>query len=50
MLGARSRVRSHLRGEALDALLGEHAAGGRQRGGALWTLLTLEVFLRREGW
>ena len=45
-----ARIRRHVRGEAVDALLAEHAAGARQRGGALWTLLTLEVFLRREGW
>lgn len=45
-----ARVRRHLRPAAIDALLAEHAAGTRQRGGALWTLLTLEVFLRREGW
>jgi asparagine synthase (glutamine-hydrolysing) len=51
MLGApNARIRRHLRGEGVDALLAEHAAGTRQRGGALWTLLTLEVFLRREGW
>jgi asparagine synthase (glutamine-hydrolysing) len=51
MLGAHdASIRRHLRGEAVDALLAEHAAGTRQRGGALWTLLTLEVFLRREGW
>ena len=51
MLGARdARIRRHLRGDAVDALRAEHAAGTRQRGGALWTLLTLEVFLRREGW
>jgi asparagine synthase (glutamine-hydrolysing) len=45
-----AHVRRHLRGEAIDALLAEHASGARNRGGALWTLLTLEVFLRREGW
>jgi len=51
MLGRpEARVRRHLRGEAVDALLAEHATETRQRGGALWTLLTLEVFLRREGW
>ncbi|MFL5864596.1 MAG: asparagine synthase (glutamine-hydrolyzing) [Solirubrobacteraceae bacterium] len=51
MLGARNaRVREHLRGDAIDALLAEHASGERTRGGGLWTLLTLEVFLRREGW
>ena len=45
-----ARIRRHVRADAVDALLAEHAAGTRQRGGALWTLLTLEVFLRREGW
>ena len=51
MLGAPdARIRRHLRGDAVDALLAQHAAGTRQRGAALWTLLTLEVFLRREGW
>ena len=51
MLGSpEARIRRYLRGEAVDALLAEHAAGTRQRGGALWTLLTLEVFLRREAW
>ena len=37
-------------GSAIDALLAEHASGQRNHGHALWTLLTLEVFLRREGW
>ena len=37
-------------GDALDRLLAEHARGTRNHGHALWTLLTLEVFLRREGW
>ena len=51
MLGtADARVREHLRSEAVDALLAEHASGKRNRGAALWTLLTLEVFLRREDW
>jgi asparagine synthase (glutamine-hydrolysing) len=45
-----ARVRRHLRPEAIDALLSEHESAVRNRGGALWTLLTLEVFLRREGW
>ncbi len=51
MLGSRdARVRRHLRGEAIDALIAEHAGGDRNRGGALWTLLTLEVFLRKQDW
>jgi asparagine synthase (glutamine-hydrolysing) len=45
-----ARLRRHLKAGAVDALLAEHTAGHRNRGGALWTLLTLEVFLRREGW
>ena len=50
-LGARdARVREHLAGAAVDAMLAEHRAGARNHGHALWTLLTLEVFLRREGW
>jgi asparagine synthase (glutamine-hydrolysing) len=51
MLGARdARIRTHLRGDAIDALIAEHRDGRRKRGGALWTLLTLEVFLRMQGW
>jgi hypothetical protein len=34
----------------VDALIAEHRDGRRNRGGALWTLLTLEVFLRKEDW
>ena len=51
MLGSPdARVRRHLRGEAVDAVIAEHASGRRNRGGALWTLLTLEVFLRKQDW
>ncbi|MCW2992075.1 MAG: asnB, partial [Solirubrobacterales bacterium] len=51
MLGSPSaRVRAHLDGDAVDRLLAEHAGGERPRGHQLWALLTLEVFLRREGW
>jgi asparagine synthase (glutamine-hydrolysing) len=45
-----ARVRRYLVPEALNRLLAEHNAGGANHGQALWTLLTLEVFLRREGW
>ena len=45
-----ARVREHLSGEALQRMLADHRAGTRNHGHALWTLLTLEVFLRREGW
>ena len=51
MLGSpEARVRSRLDGAAVDRLLGEHREGVANHGPALWTLLTLEVFLRREGW
>ena len=43
-------LRQHVDGAALDALLNDHATGQRQLGHAMWTLLTLEVFLRRQGW
>jgi asparagine synthase (glutamine-hydrolysing) len=45
-----ARVKQHLEPEAVDRILAEHQAGQRNHGHALWTLLTLEVFLRREGW
>jgi asparagine synthase (glutamine-hydrolysing) len=45
-----ARVRHFVRGEAIDRLLGEHGTGHRNHGQVLWLLLTLEVFLRREGW
>lgn len=50
MLGASARVRAHLRGDSLDALLAEHRAGQAAHGHALWTLLTLEIFLRQQDW
>jgi hypothetical protein len=31
-------------------MLAEHESGKQNHGHALWTLITLEVFLRREGW
>lgn len=45
----RARLRQHVVPEALDGLLAEHRAGV-SHGHALWTLLTLEVFLRRHDW
>ena len=50
-LGAQdASVKRHLVPESVDALLREHWSGARNHGHALWTLLTLEVFLHREGW
>jgi asparagine synthase (glutamine-hydrolysing) len=50
LLGTGARVRNHLDGEALDALLAEHRTGKARHGHPLWSLLTLELFLRRHGW
>ena len=47
---ADARVKSHLEGNAVDALVAEHLGGIDDHGEALWTLLTLEVFLRNQGW
>ena len=50
-LGARdARVRHHLCGDTIDRLILEHRANRQDHGHALWMLLTLEVFLRRERW
>jgi asparagine synthase (glutamine-hydrolysing) len=46
----RARIRQYLAGAPLDALLGEHLSGHARHGHALWTLLTLDVFLERERW
>jgi asparagine synthase (glutamine-hydrolysing) len=49
-LGRGARVRAHVVGDELDRLLGEHRSAVHNHGNALWTLLTLELFLRRYGW
>jgi asparagine synthase (glutamine-hydrolysing) len=48
-LGAGARLRRRLRPEALDALLATHLDGRGDRGHALFTLLTLELWLRKHG-
>jgi asparagine synthase (glutamine-hydrolysing) len=45
-----ARIRAHLAPGVVDRILHEHSTGARNHGQALWALLTLEVFLRREGW
>lgn len=45
-----ARVRTYLKSEPIDDLLAQHRSGQRNHGYALWTLLTLEVFLRRSDW
>ncbi len=46
----RARLRAHVRGEALDDMLGEHFSGRANHRDSLWALLTLELFLRDRGW
>jgi asparagine synthase (glutamine-hydrolysing) len=50
LLPPSARVRAHLQGEAIDGIVGEHLSGTADHGHALWTLVTLEEFLRRQGW
>jgi asparagine synthase (glutamine-hydrolysing) len=51
MLGSPSAyVKDHLRPEGVDRLLREHKEGTCDHGHAIWALLTLEVWLRKEGW
>jgi asparagine synthase (glutamine-hydrolysing) len=50
MLGDGARLREHVDNAALDALLIEHSSGRATHGHALWTLLTLETFLRSNQW
>jgi asparagine synthase (glutamine-hydrolysing) len=45
-----SRVHDYLCADAIESLVNEHQAGAANHGNAIWTLLTLEVFLRRQGW
>jgi asparagine synthase (glutamine-hydrolysing) len=46
---ADARVRRNLEPAVIDRLIAEHR-GGASHGHALWMLLTLEVFLRQQGW
>ena len=43
-----ARVKEHLAPDAVDRLIAEHQSRAQNHGHALWTLLTLEVFLRGE--
>jgi asparagine synthase (glutamine-hydrolysing) len=45
-----TRVAEHLDRSAVRSMLAEHQSRSQNHGHALWTLLTLEVFLRQEGW
>ncbi len=45
-----SRVREYLAPPAIDEIVNEHQASAANYGDTIWSLLTLEIFLRREGW
>ncbi len=45
----KAAVRHHLAPQAVSTLVGEHLAGANH-GHALWTLVTLDVFLQKQGW
>ena len=45
-----ARVRSHLESVVVDRIVHEHASGQANHGHVLWSLLTLEVFLRQQDW
>ncbi len=45
-----SRLAHHVKADVVGALVAEHRNGAADHGHALWALLTLEVFLRHEGW
>ena len=45
-----ARLAAHVSAPAVRAMADAHRRGAANHGHALWTLLTLETFLRREGW
>ncbi len=45
-----ARLRAHLAPAPLKEMVAQHVAGAANHGQALWTLLMLETFLRREKW
>ncbi len=49
LCGPDARIAHHCKGDSVRDLVARHQAG-TNLGHAVWTLLTLEVFLRREGW
>ena len=51
MLSGRStRVGELVDGSAVRSIVAEHMCARANHGHGIWTLLTLEVFLRQEGW
>jgi asparagine synthase (glutamine-hydrolysing) len=49
LLSPASRLGAHLDASAVRAMVAEHNAGANH-GHSIWTLLTLEIFLRQHGW
>ncbi len=50
LLDPGARVRAYLQPAAVDGLVGGHLSGTADHRDALWALLTLEEFLRKQGW
>lgn len=50
LLAPDARVKRMLDAGSVDDLVGAHLAGRARHGHRLWTLLTLEAFLRRRDW
>lgn len=50
LVSPNSRLTEFLDPDAVGALVAEHMAESANNGHGIWTLLTLEIFLRQEGW
>lgn len=50
LLPGSARVRAHLQPDEVDRLVGEHLSGVADHCHALWAMVTLEEFLRKQGW
>ena len=48
VLSPNARLRSHLDGREVDRLVADHIAGKANHGSQLWTLMTLELWLRKH--
>ena len=50
LTGPQTRITELLDAGAVRSLVAEHMAARANHGQGMWTLLTLEVLLREEGW
>ena len=48
VLSPNARLRHHLNGIEVDRIVADHAAGSANHGSQLWTLVTLELWLRKH--